>query len=55
MKLLEPVYTSEKPVYPNKILTISTALIGGLLLGTLALIYQLGWRRYKAAVTKYTS
>ncbi len=51
MKLLEPIYVDEKPVAPIKLMIIAISLIGGMLIGLLALFTNRSWRRYKGAVT----
>lgn len=50
MKLLEPIYAADQPVSPKRLLTAGAGLMGGLMLGLLALIGNRGWRRYKSMV-----
>jgi uncharacterized protein involved in exopolysaccharide biosynthesis len=48
MKLLEPIYAPEKPVYPNKQMSAISGLFGGLFTGLLALFVSRSWRRHKS-------
>lgn len=48
MKLLEPIYAADQPVSPKRLLTAGAGLMGGLMVGLLALIGNRGWRRYKS-------
>lgn len=48
VKLLEPIYVSEKPVSPQKMLTVFGGLIGGLFVGLLAFLVNRGWHRHKS-------
>lgn len=48
MKLLGPIYTSERPVSPRKRETVVAGLIAGLFLGLLALFIYRSRRRYKS-------
>lgn len=45
--LLEPIYASEQPVSPNKILYLVNGLVGGFLVGCLALIIYNSWKHYR--------
>ena len=47
MKLLEPIYVSEKPVFPKKMITLCGGLIGGLFAGLLVLFVNRSWCRYR--------
>jgi uncharacterized protein involved in exopolysaccharide biosynthesis len=48
MKLLEPIYAPEKPVYPSKQVSVIGGLFGGLFAGLLALFVSRSWRRHRA-------
>ncbi len=48
MKLLEPVYASERAVSPRKLQIAAGGLTGGLFVGLLALFINRSWRRYKS-------
>lgn len=45
MKLLEPIYAPENPIYPKKLLTLVCGVMGGLFLGLFALLINRNWRR----------
>jgi uncharacterized protein involved in exopolysaccharide biosynthesis len=51
MKLLEPIYVSQKPVAPKKLLVVTAGLIGGLFAGLIGLFISRSWRRYTALST----
>lgn len=44
-KLLEPIYASDRAVFPKKGVTLASGLMGGLFLGLLALLVRNSWRR----------
>lgn len=48
VKLLEPIYSPDLVVYPNKWGVVLGGLIGGLLVGGIALFVGLSWRRFVA-------
>lgn len=48
-KLFEPIYASDKAVFPKKTLTALGGLVGGLVLGALALFVRRSWLGRKSA------
>lgn len=48
-KLFEPIYASDRAVFPKKGITVAGGLIGGLFAGLLALFVVQSWRRFRAA------
>jgi Chain length determinant protein len=48
-KLLSPIYASEAPVFPNKLITLVVGLLGGLFSGLLLVIFRKGWLNYQAS------
>lgn len=45
LSVLEDIYTSDKPVFPKKSLTVLGGLMGGFFVGLLALFIHRSWRR----------
>lgn len=46
-RLLEPIYASDRAVFPKKTLTVVGGLVGGLFAGLLALFVNRSWRRFR--------
>lgn len=47
-KLFEPIYVSDRAVFPKKGITIAVGLLSGLFLGLLTVFVSGSWRRFKA-------
>ena len=45
LRVLEDIYTSDRPVFPKKSLTVLGGLMGGFFVGLLALFIHRSWRR----------
>jgi capsular polysaccharide biosynthesis protein len=46
-KLVSPIYASDKPVHPKKIMSLAVGLLAGLFSGLLYVIARRTWRNYK--------
>lgn len=51
-KLLEPIYASDRAIFPKKTLTVVGGLVGGFFAGLLALYVNRSWRRYVSSGSK---